>query len=206
MPQLKLTYFPIKARAEPIRLALAVGGIPFEDERIAREQWAALKEKMPFGQMPILTIDNSTVLAQQHAILRYVGKMAGVYPREDLEQAKVDQFMCHLEDITKVVANTLHEQDAEKKKAIREELSATTLPRLYGYMERFAAENGTGYLVGNSLTVADLMLYCSDGWLRMGVLDHIKPDILDAFPNLMKVIKNVGANPKVAEWEKAHAK
>lgn len=40
----------------------------------------------------------------------------------------------------------------------------------------------------------------------MGVLDGVPPNLLDAFPNLMRIIKNVDANPKVAAWNKAHAK
>ena len=52
-PKLKLTYFNIKARAEPARLALHIAGIPFEDKRIAHEDWPALKATMPLGQVPV---------------------------------------------------------------------------------------------------------------------------------------------------------
>ena len=52
-PKLKLTYFNIKARAEPTRLALHIAGIPFEDKRIAHEEWPALKATMPLGQIPV---------------------------------------------------------------------------------------------------------------------------------------------------------
>ena len=53
-PKLKLTYFNIKARAEPTRLALFIGGIPFEDIRLAHgEEWPAHKGEMPYGQVPV---------------------------------------------------------------------------------------------------------------------------------------------------------
>jgi len=39
-----LTYFNVKALAEPIRLILAVAGVNYEDKRIEREEWPALKE------------------------------------------------------------------------------------------------------------------------------------------------------------------
>jgi glutathione S-transferase len=52
-PKLKLTYFNIKARAEPTRLALHIAGIPFEDVRISHEQWPAMKATMPLGQIPV---------------------------------------------------------------------------------------------------------------------------------------------------------
>jgi hypothetical protein len=41
------------ARAEPTRLALHIAGIPFEDVRIEHAAWPAMKEKMPFGQIPV---------------------------------------------------------------------------------------------------------------------------------------------------------
>ena len=44
MPKLKLTYFDIHGgRGEPARLALSIGGIPFEDDRVAPSDWLACK-------------------------------------------------------------------------------------------------------------------------------------------------------------------
>ena len=45
-----------KGPAEPARLALVIGGIPFEDVRINREGLAALKDagKLPSGQVELI--------------------------------------------------------------------------------------------------------------------------------------------------------
>ncbi len=40
----KLTYFNVKARAEPIRLIFALKEIPYEDIRIDRANWPELKK------------------------------------------------------------------------------------------------------------------------------------------------------------------
>lgn len=42
-PKLKLYYFDMTGRAEPIRLILAAGQVPYEDCRFAREDWPKLK-------------------------------------------------------------------------------------------------------------------------------------------------------------------
>ncbi|TYZ68284.1 hypothetical protein PybrP1_000697 [[Pythium] brassicae (nom. inval.)] len=47
-PTLKLTYFSVPACAEPIRLALFIGDIPFEDYRVPRSEYPSLKPSLPY--------------------------------------------------------------------------------------------------------------------------------------------------------------
>src|SRR2546425_10714852 len=80
MPQYKLTYFDAAtSRGEECRLALHVAGLPFEDERLTRDQWAARKASTPFGALPVLAIDGRQ-LAQSNAILRFIGSQHGLHP------------------------------------------------------------------------------------------------------------------------------
>ena len=100
MPQLILTYFDIDAsRGEVARLALNIGGIAFEDRRIPRKDWAAVRDQYPFQALPVLEVDGR-VIAQSNTINRYVGKLAGLYPRDDLQAALVDEVMAAIEDVT----------------------------------------------------------------------------------------------------------
>ena len=55
-------YPPPSFRAETTRIMLNYGGIPFEDFVFQREQWAELKLKMPFGQVPVLEVSHSAML------------------------------------------------------------------------------------------------------------------------------------------------
>ena len=48
MPALRLQYFDFAGgRGEAARLALAIGGVPFEDERIPLADWPSVRERMP---------------------------------------------------------------------------------------------------------------------------------------------------------------
>jgi hypothetical protein len=68
-----LTYFDISGLGEPIRLALSVAQMPFEDKRLERDEFLALKPKLRFGQVPCLQV-GSEELFQSSAILRYIGQ------------------------------------------------------------------------------------------------------------------------------------
>lgn len=44
MAEYKLTYFNLKGLGESIRYIFAYANVPFDDNRIAKESWPALKE------------------------------------------------------------------------------------------------------------------------------------------------------------------
>ncbi|HEY7740791.1 MAG TPA: glutathione S-transferase N-terminal domain-containing protein, partial [Steroidobacteraceae bacterium] len=81
MPKLILTYFDFDgSRGETARLTMHVGGLAFEDRRIARQDWAAMRDQFPFQALPVLEVDGK-VIAQSNTINRYLGKLAGLYPK-----------------------------------------------------------------------------------------------------------------------------
>src|SRR6059058_1210850 len=99
MTRYKLTYFDAAAsRGEECRLALHLAGLPFEDERLNRDQWAARKESTPFGALPVLTVDGRQ-LAQSNAILRFIGSQHGLHPAEPFEAALHESVLCAVEDL-----------------------------------------------------------------------------------------------------------
>ena len=81
---MKLTfkYLDIKGLGEPVRLAMTVGGLPFEDVRLSYDEVRALKATAdditkhagsPFGQVPVLEIDG-VAFGQSGALLRWVAR------------------------------------------------------------------------------------------------------------------------------------
>ncbi|GAB5037747.1 glutathione s-transferase [Nannochloropsis oceanica] len=205
----KLVYFDIKGRGEPIRLAFAVGGIPFDDERISGADFAKAKGEgaYPFGQLPVLMVEGKTI-SQSQALLRYAGKKAGLYPKDDdLKALLIDEIVGAVEDVIAATVPSLKEADEEKKMAMRKELAETTYPKWFGLLSKKMEENGSGpYFVGDSLTIADLQAYSTFTWLSSGVLDGVPPTILDAFPRLQAGIKAVGSHEKIKAWNESHQK
>jgi glutathione S-transferase len=115
MPKLKLTYFDIHGgRGEPARLALSIGGIPFEDDRLAPSDWQRRKPDTPFGALPVLEVDGQA-LAQSNAVNRYVGKLTDLYPSDAWQAALCDEIMEAVEDISTKLAATFFLAEEEKK-------------------------------------------------------------------------------------------
>jgi prostaglandin-H2 D-isomerase / glutathione transferase len=202
---LRLRYFPFPGRAGPIRDALRIGKVNFEDVHVPpnrfHEQQAA--GEFPFGALPVLDIQTTSgkvSAAQSNAILRYVGRLAKLYPVDDLVQSlKVDEALDMAEDINQILGPSMHEDNIDKKLAMRKLLVEDTLPVWAGYIERLLVDNGkTGFLVGDALSVADLKLYWIIDMLTNGSLDGVPSSLLDGFVTISAWRQNVTAVRKQA--------
>ena len=99
-PVERVSYFDATGRAEAVRLTLAIGGnTTFEDDRFAWSDWGERKKTTRWGLIPEATVAGRTY-GQTHAILRYAGKTAGMYPSSDaLAALAVDEMLGVLEDL-----------------------------------------------------------------------------------------------------------
>ena len=206
MPKLILTYFDIDgSRGEAARLAMHLAGIPFEDRRIAGKDWPALRDTMPFQALPVLEVDGK-VIAQSNTINRYLGKLAGLYPKDDWQATLADEVMDAVEDITTLIANTI-DLEGEVKKRAREALAAGPIPRFLQQIEARLKAGGGEWFVGKRLTVADLKCFLWIRWLKSGALDHIPADIVDRHaPLLASHLERVRNQPKIAAYYAARGK
>ena len=199
MAKLKLTYFDFDGgRGEPARLALHIGGIAFEDHRIAGKSWPAFRDGTPFLAMPTLEVDGQ-VVSQSNSINRYVGKLTGLYPKDDWQAFLCDEVMDAAEDISTRIAQTIDLPEDAKKKA-REKLAVGHITR---YLEQFQARlNAAGgeYFADQRLTVADLKVFMLIRWLRSGVLDYIPKDLVDTVAPQLVNARRMAGRAKVAEY------
>jgi glutathione S-transferase len=197
---LQLRYFPFTGRAAPIRDALQIGHVMFDDVHVPPEQFRERRAagEFPFGGLPVLDVETTAgtlCSAQSNAILRFAGRLSGLYPVDDpLQALKVDEALDLGEDINGLIAPSLHEQDTDKKLAMRKVLAEETLPFWLGCFERLLVQNGdTGFIVGESLSIADLKLYWILDWLTSGILDGIPTTVADDFAAVMNWRKNITA-------------
>jgi glutathione S-transferase len=204
MSKPKLTYFDISAsRGEECRLALHIAGVDFDDHRIKREEWAALKPTTPYGSLPLLEMPGQPVLAQSNAILVLLGRLHGLHPKDDFAAARHEAMMQHVEDLRAQVSTTMRmSDDAEKKKA-REHLTSAVIPVWGAHAEKQIASDGP-FFGGSAIQVVDLKLHLITRWFVSGVLDHIPATVFDTFPKLNRVHRAVAEHPRVKDWTAKH--
>src|SRR4051812_23071978 len=195
----RLTYFDAPmSRGEECRLALHVGGVDFEDNRISREAWLALKPTTPFGSMPILELPDHPPLAQANAILVLLGRRHGLHPTDDFEAARHEAVMSHVEDLRVNVGPTMRIKDEAEKKKVREGLVASFLPA-WGA----SAENQLGegpFFAGEKVHVVDLKPHRGGRCFTGGKPAPAPATIFAAYPKLNRVHDAVRDHAGVKSW------
>lgn len=205
MPSYKLTYFDIDGgRAEPIRIAFHAAGIEFEDKRLSFPEFGEMRQSMPFNAVPVLEIDGAAV-TQSNALSRYVGKMAGLYPTNDLQALYCDEVLGAVEDMSHYIGQTFG-LEGEELRLAREKLVEGRLTVSVRGLGKLLARGGGEYFADNSLTIADLKAFGQTGWLCSGQLDHIPTDLVQRLaPNLVEHQKRVAGDPRVVAYYRSRS-
>ncbi|VDP05097.1 unnamed protein product [Heligmosomoides polygyrus] len=179
MVQYKVTYFDGRGVGELIRQVLTVAEQDFEDVRYTDEQWPKHKAEMPFGQLPVLEIDGKK-LAQSFAIARFLARKYGTFSilfiseqpcrrtqklgfagKNAFDEALVDSIADQLRDyVVEIrpfykVAMGFEEGDLT---ALTKDVYGPARDKMFTIIRKLLKNSKSGYLVGDSLTWADLYL------------------------------------------------
>ena len=122
-PELHYFDFDRGGRAFALRAAFHAVKQEYKDVRFQFPEFQEMKKQGKYvAGLPILKLPSGKEVTQSAAILRYIGKMGGLYPA-DLETALIcDSAIDTVQDI---MAKTPGHDDANEKKRLREELSVT---------------------------------------------------------------------------------
>jgi glutathione S-transferase len=200
MAKYKLTYFDFDGgRGEPIRIALHAAGIAFEDNRLTFAQFSEMRQGTPFNSLPVFEIDGAAV-TQSNAICRYVGKLAGLYPADDLQALYCDEVLDAQEDLSQRIGPTFGLKGEELRLA-REKLVQGWMSIYLRGLEQLLVRGGGKYFANDGLTVADLKTFVQTRWLRSGSLDHVPADLVQNLaPGLAEHQERVAKDPRVLAY------
>lgn len=186
-------------------MILEYGEIPYKDLSVqdyygCTWQEAKASGKAPFGQLPLLVVDGSTVIAQTGAIARYAaGLVPGLMPEDPLERARADMiFECGAELMampTNVnpIVNIFRGEDFAAKKA---EYLQVAPPKIKN-LARLLGDGGRFFL-GDSVRFCDFAVYHVLSNTRL-----LEPSLVEEHPNLLAFMAAVEALPRVAGYLEA---
>jgi glutathione S-transferase len=206
-----LVYFAARGRAELIRLVLAEAGVDYQEHPVGHgtpplngrpTDFQALKATplLPFGAVPVWEEPDGFVLAQSVAIASYLARAHGLGGKTTREAAQCDQMIGAFDDV-RAELRKLAVVAPEARAGQREQLASLFLPRWFGYFDRLLRANrgGSGVLVGESLTVADLALW----YLIESCQDNGFGGAVAAYPALVAFAARIGQRPRIAAWVKS---
>lgn len=206
---IKLTYFDIEGAAEATRLALVLSGTEFEDERVKFPEWAALKPTTPYGQLPLLQVDDGPVRTQSGAMLRWVGATLSttLYPPAML--LDIEEALGVVEDMEKSWHPCLYMgmrpanfgyadgfQTTDQGKALIQKMRSTwakeSLPTFLTHLQGLLQKNNGKWLASsgdNEPTIADCKAVVALRAFTRGNFDHVPTDCLETHPLIIDYIQ-----------------
>lgn len=113
-----LTYFDAPGRAEPVRLAFALGGIRFNDVRLTQAEWATKKASSPNGQLPILEVEGVEYV-ESSAMRMYATVRSRLLPSDPIRCMETMQLLCVLDQLPEASKHIWGIQNTDEKAAVR---------------------------------------------------------------------------------------
>jgi glutathione S-transferase len=214
-PKIKLTYFDIEGAGEPIRLALVLAGADFEDVRLSFADWPALKPTTPYGQLPIMTVNDGPVRTQSGAMLRWVGATLSdsLYPAnkmmdieeavgvfEDLDKAWMPSFYMAMKPANFGQKEGFDKTDEGKAviEAMRTDFVKNKLPGHLTYLTNLLEKNDNKWLASTDApTIADCKAVVFLRSLTRGHIDFVPADCLETHPKIVEYLKRFCALEQV---------
>lgn len=211
----ELYYWPtIQGRGEFIRLLLEDVGADYTDVIRRPESEGGGRDALldllgETGQFaPPILKDGAVYVSQTPLIMDYLGARHGMTPSDENARREalrlsmlLADFLVEAHDVHHPLAKEFYYED-QKEEALRRAPSFrdTRIPKFYGYFERLIADGG--YLVGDTITHADISLFQVTEGMRYAfpkAMTRLEPD----YPGVVKLCDEIAARPGIAAYLKS---
>merc|ERR1712154_530986 len=214
----RVIYYGFTGRAEPLRLAAALGGISFEDKFITQADQKKQKEdglRRWSGPPEITIIDKDgkdlVTIGQSNSCLRYIGAISGTYPVNVAQRALVDEVLDSSEDLSSVVGKVAFAKDEETKAKLAADLEKKDGSFAY-WLGKFEARleenekrgNKNGFFVGDSITIADLKF--NSVFTYAGMVPGAMAFVKAGYKRISALLDAVSNNDKIKAFNEVFAK
>ncbi|UMM33706.1 hypothetical protein L5515_007082 [Caenorhabditis briggsae] len=200
MPTYKLTYFNARGYAEPARMLFHLAGVPFEDYRMTHGDgtWEKIKGSTPIGKVPVLSVDGFDI-PQSLAIIRYLANKFGYAGKTLEEKAWADAVVDQYKDFQFAFIQYVNAKSAgrpdEEVERIRTEVYLPYKELYFDFLNRLLEKSKSGFLVGDSLTFADLVVV--ENLFSLGKNQHF---VAAEHPKLLALKEKIYGIPAIKQY------
>jgi len=151
-----------------------------------------MKATLPYGQIPYFK-DETVQIPQTQAIVRYLGRKHNLYGSSLAENAQIDVVLEGIVDFFNNMFKMLYTPEFKggDRKALHDAVN-TTLTQL----EALKKNKDSHYIVGNSVTIADLTLF----YLVDNFVKPMAKDVLANHPVIVAHHAHIAALPRIAAY------
>ena len=164
--------------------------------------------ELPYGQVPLLVVDGRHKIAQSAAIIRFIGKLSGLYPEDPVTAAMADSLIDEEIDLFMGLSVSRYRDrfgfgslTEDIVATVRRALNDEVLPKHLSFFESVLEKSPTGWLCGTEdPCIADFVLVPRLQWLASGVNDGISLEILEPFPQVKGLIDKLMGLEKIQQY------
>ncbi|KAI6219713.1 hypothetical protein M3Y95_01096000 [Aphelenchoides besseyi] len=195
-------HFDAKGVCESIRLMFHFANQSFEDHRITKKQWLAMKDSTFYGKIPILEVDGKP-LAQCYAISRYLAKQFGLIGADDWEAAKLDEVADFHKGVHTELSPYIFVISGYRRgdrDALRKDVFIPIVEKNFPIYVNLLKQSTSGFFGRNNVTWIDFLV--SE---YMSTIKHYEPVIMEKYPLITKFIEKVQSLPQIKDYIKSRA-
>ncbi|XP_072018423.1 glutathione S-transferase A4-like [Amphiura filiformis] len=183
--------------SEVVRIALGAAEIPFEESFIeTKDDLAKLRAegKELSGQNPLLEIDGLK-LVESMDILRHICNKQGWLGTNPEEKAKIEKLSDEAHDMYTTILYAYLDKVSKNKDKEWEAVVQKVKDRFLPVFEKELESNGSGYLVGGSLSMCDIVFLDSITWLAENAME-----VLVEYPNTLNFLMTMSSHPAIQKY------
>lgn len=194
--EVTIIYFPIRGRAEPIRLLLEDLGVAWRNEPVPLGTWRRQKGEMPFGKVPIYC-EGDLEIPESHAIMRHLARKHELYGRDGNEAIRCDILQEVLHDAIEQFADLMWDKDfAEKRDGFIRKRLIPMLTNLERYLEN--TSESSSHWVGSGNTFVDYI-----GHVYLDMVRALASDVLRSFDRLSTLYQAFQERPRIRAYRES---
>ena len=197
-PKLELIYFNLRALAESPQMMMHYAGVKYRYEMAwdyYGKPWSEAKPEVPFGQLPMLVVNDTVHIWQSGAIVRYLAKLAGFMPEDPVLAAQVDAVFEQSQELFDPLNQTVNVKTGEEHLKFKTKLLSILPGTLKNFSRQLELSNEGSYFFGSQPYYCDFSVYH-----HFSLATILQQDILNSFPSILDFMEAVENLPRVKEY------